>query len=213
LFTLRQLAAFKAVILRQRQGDGEVVEAVRVEVLRDPLVETAEVCVCRFHVLRALVRRLRQAQVHDGRIWRLVGRLFRTRDTRTVRRRVATLQQRLEEVGAGAIGDRLQAKLPQVMGAVGSTWRPSTANAAEGVFRGVDRVSRLKGPLGDEHSALTHVALFRLGVLLQIGANGQACPLERAGVQVATIPLYHLLNRPNVLRLRERMAAPYAQAA
>jgi transposase-like protein len=173
----------------------------------------AEHLLCRFHLLRALFRRLRQAQVHESRIWRLVGRLFRTRDKRTVRRRVTTLQQRLEEVGAGAIGERLQAKLPQVIGAVGSTWRPSTTNAAEGFFRGVDRFYRLKGPLCDEASALTHVHLFRLGYLFQMGARGQACPLERAGVNVATLPLYHLLNRPDVVRLRERMAAQYRQAA
>jgi hypothetical protein len=35
---------FKAVILRQRQVDEVVVEAVQVEIMRDPLVETAEVC-------------------------------------------------------------------------------------------------------------------------------------------------------------------------
>jgi transposase-like protein len=173
----------------------------------------AEHLLCRFHVLRALSRRLRQAQVRDGRTWRLVGQLFRTRDKRTVRRRVATLQQLLEAVGAGAVGERLQAKLPQVIGAVGSTWRPSTANAAEGVFRVVDRVSRLKGPFCDEDSALKHVHLFRLGYGFQIGANGQACPLERAGVAVQQVPLYHLLNRPNVVRLRERMVAQYQQAA
>jgi transposase-like protein len=173
----------------------------------------AEHLLCRFHVVRALYRRLRQARVRDGRIWRRVGRLFRTRDKRTVRRRVATLQGLLEAVGAGAVGDRLQTKLPQVIGAVGSTWRPSTANAAEGVFRVFDRFYRLKGPFCDVDSALKHIHLFRLGVLLQIGANGQACPLERAGVDVATLPLYHLLNRPNVVRLRERMATQYQQAA
>jgi transposase-like protein len=173
----------------------------------------AEHLVCRFHLLRSLARRLRQAQVHDRRVWQLVGRLFRTRDKRTVRRRVTTLRSRLTELGAGAVGDRLAATLPQVIGAVGSTWRPSTANAAEGLLRGGDRFYRLKGPFCDAASALTHVHLFRLGYLFQIGAHGQACPLERAGVAVQQVPLYHLLNRPDVVRLRERMAAQYQQAA
>jgi hypothetical protein len=77
----------------------------------------------------------------------------------------------------------------------------------------LDRFSRVKGPLCDAVSALNHVQRFRVGSLLQRGAHGQACPLERAGVAVQQFPLDHLLTRPEVVRLRERMAAQYQQAA
>ena len=113
-------------------------------------------------------------------------------------------------------------KLPQVLSAVGSTpacalhadrWRPSTTNAAERFFGVFDRFYLVKGPFCDLASAQKHLQLFVLWYLLRVGARGQACVLERAGGKVEAIPLYHLLNRPKVRILRERMAQEYRQAA
>ena len=97
--------------------------------------------------------------------------------------------------------------------AVGSTWRPSTANGVERFFGAFDRFYLVKGPFCDLASANKHLQLFVLWYLLRVGARGQACPLERAGGKVEAIPLYHLLNRPKVRLLRERMAQQYRQAA
>ena len=173
----------------------------------------AEHLLCRFHVLRSLFRRLRQAGVWESKVWKLAGKLFRTRDKRTVRRRVARLCGLVERLGKGEVVSGLLEKLSQVLPAVGSTWRPSTANGVERFFGVFDRFYRVKGPFCDLASAQKHLQLFVLWYVLRVGAKGQACVLERAGGKVDALPLYHLLNRPKVRMLRERMAQAYRQAA
>ncbi|MCI0528629.1 MAG: hypothetical protein L0Y56_14415 [Nitrospira sp.] len=143
----------------------------------------------------------------------LAKKLFKTKDKRTVVRRVLKLQGLLQELGPGSVGARLVAKLPLVLPAVGSTWRPTTSNVAESFFSAFDRFYRMKGSFQDEVSARKHVSLFRLYSILKLQAEGQACVLEKAGRSVREIPFYHLVNRPNVLKLRERMAESYPMAA
>ena len=173
----------------------------------------AEHLLCRFHMLRSLFRRLRKAGVWESEVWKRVGKLFATRDKRTVRRRVARLCEVLEGLGKGEVMSGLLLKLSQVLPAVGSTWRPSTANGVERFFGAFDRFYLVKGPFCDLASAQKHLQLFVLWYVLRVGAKGQACPLERAGGDVEAIPLYHLLNRPKIRMLRERMAQAYRQAA
>lgn len=173
----------------------------------------AEHLLCRFHLIRSVFRRLRKAGVWKEEVWQLVGQLFRTPDKRTVRRRVEKLCGVVDSLGVGDVVSGLVRKLPQVIGAVGSTWRPSTSNAVEGFFRAFDRFYRIKGPFCDVESAQKHVQLFVLWYAFSLGASGQACPLEKAGGVVADIPFYHLINRPNVLLLRDRMAPHYRLAA
>lgn len=173
----------------------------------------AQHLLCRFHVLKAFYRRLRQAGVWDEKVWPLARKVFQSSDKRTVMRRVARLGLLLEGVGAGEVLARFLSKLPRVLPAVGSTWRPSTANGVERFFGALDRFYRIKGPFGDVQSAHKHVGLFMLCYVLEMGAQGQACPLEKAGVDVGKLPLYHLLNRPHVGVLHQRMAPVYRQAA
>jgi transposase-like protein len=173
----------------------------------------AEHLLCRFHLIRSVFRRLRRAGVWEGEVWKGVGKLFQTRDKRTVRRRVARLVHLVEGLGKGKVVSGLVAKLPQVIGAIGSTWRSSTANGVERFFGAFDRFYRVKGPFCDQASAEKHLQLFVVWYLLRVGAKGQACPLQRAGGQVDALPLYHLLNRPKVHLLRERMAQQYRQVA
>jgi hypothetical protein len=45
------------------------------------------------------------------------------------------------------------------------------------------------------------------------GARRGRCPLQVAGYEVDTIPLFHLLNRPNPARLCQGIAAGYDLAA
>ncbi len=146
-------------------------------------------------------------------VWALVGKLFHTGDKRTVRRRVEKLCGSVRGLGVDHVVSGLVGKLPQVIGAVGSTWRPSTSNSAEGFFRALDRFYRVKGPFCDEASAQKHIRLFVLWHIFSVGASGQACPLEKAKGAVGKIPLYHLINRPNVLMLRKQMAHTYRIAA
>jgi hypothetical protein len=103
--------------------------------------------------------------------------------------------------------------------AVGSTWRPTTSNAAERFLGAFDRFYRSKEPFQSVTSAHKHVALFMLGYVFEtFSAEAAAqrqgrCPLQLAGYEVGAIPLFHLLNRPNLSRLRQAIAASYDLAA
>jgi len=182
----------------------------------------AQHLLCRFHALRAALRRLRQ-QVPSGNARRRwadkLKALFRTPSKRTVQRRLDTLQSEAHGSPAQAVVTRLLAKLPQLLPAVGSTWRPTTSNAAERFLGAFDRFYRAKGPFQNPASAQKHVDLFMFGYVFEtFSAEAAAerqgrCPLQVAGYDVEAIPLFHVLNRPNPSRLRHAIAAGYALAA
>jgi transposase-like protein len=186
------------------------------------VVPHAQHLLCRFHALRAAFRRLRQhvpgAQARKAWAAKL-KRLFHTPSKRTVRRRLATLQAETHGSPAQAVIGRLHAKLPQLLPAVGSTWRPTTSNAAERFLGAFDRFYRCKGPFQSVASAQKHVALFMLGDVFEtFSAEATAerqgrCLLQVAGYEVGSMPLFHVLNRPAPSRLRQAIAAGYDLAA
>jgi transposase-like protein len=183
---------------------------------------TAQHLLCRFHALRAAFRRLRQ-QVPSGnarRRWADKRKaLFRTSSKRTVQRRLAMLHSEAQDSPAQAVVPRFLATLPQLLPAVGSTWRPTTSNAAERFLGAFDRFYRAKGPLQNPASAQKHVDLFLLGDVFEtFSAEAAAerqgrCPLQVAGYDVEAVPLFHVLNRPNSSRWRHAIAAGYDLAA
>ena len=182
----------------------------------------AQHLLCRFHALRAAFRRLR-LHVPGGTVRRLwadkLKALFRTPSKRTVQRRLDTLQAQAQDSPAQAVVPRLLATVPQLLPAGGSTWRPTTSNAAERFLGAFDRFYRLKGPFQNVASAQKHVALCMLGSVFEtFSAEAAAerqgrCPLQLAGCEVGAIPLFHVLNRPNPSRLRHVIAAGYDLAA
>lgn len=182
----------------------------------------AQHLLCRFHALRAVFRRLRQTVSAWHVRTQVAARLrplFHTADKRPVRRRRPKLHAAGADGPAEPVINRLATKLPTLLPAVGSTFRPATINAAERFVGAFERFYRLKGPVQNQASAEKHVALFLLGYVCEtLSAEAHPerqglCPLPRAGYQVAHIPLFHLLNRPNMSRLRHRIAYHYAQAA
>ncbi|MBU1379700.1 DDE-type integrase/transposase/recombinase [Myxococcota bacterium] len=172
----------------------------------------AEHLLCRFHVICSIFRRLKKARIFHANIYTAVGKLFKTHYKRTVKKRIENLRKLLAPRDVKQVMGGLDIKLPQVIKAVGSTWRPSTSNAVEGFFSKFDRFYRLKGPFVDQASAQKHLQLFLLGYILTIGAKGQPCPLEKAGGNVMQLPLYHMLNRPNILALKEKIAKQWQAA-
>jgi transposase-like protein len=182
----------------------------------------AQHLLCRFHALHAAFRRLRK-QVTD---WKERQRwvtplktLFHTPSKRTVRRRMDKLQTQAKGTPAEGVITRLVAKLPKLLPAVGSTCRPSTSNAAERFLGAFDRFYQAKGPFQSRASAEKHLALFLLGYVFETysveasAVHQGRCPLQVAGYSVKTIPLFHLLNRPNLAPLRKRLVEGYAHAA
>ena len=182
----------------------------------------AQHLLCRFHALRAAFRRLRKQVTHWKERQRWVTplkTLFHTASKRTVQRRMDKLQGQAQGTPAEGVITRLAAKLPKLLPAVGSTFRPSTSNAAERFLGAFDRFYQAKGPFQSQASAEKHLALFLLGYVFETYSAEAAqqrqgyCPLQLAGYSVASIPLFHLLNRPNLAPLRRRLAEGYANAA
>lgn len=173
----------------------------------------AEHLLCRVHVLRSIFRRMKKSYIFGTEIFKAICNLFKTDYKRTVDRRIEKAKGLLEPHQVEAVLGGLFAKKSQVIKAVGSSWRPSTSNSVERFFGQFDRFYRLKGPFPDEKSAQKHLKLFMLGYLFSIGHNGQACPLEKASQNVASIPFYHLLNKPNIIALKERIAEQYKGTA
>jgi transposase-like protein len=165
---------------------------------------------CRFHLIRSVFRRMKKIKFFDTESCKQLCNLFHSNDPRTVRRRVATLKEKLAALNKGWVLEGLLAKLEQVMPAVSNPTRwPSTSNAAEWFFRDYDRFYRLKGPFQHEKSAHKLTGLFVSGYVFRMGLDGQACPLERAQTDVSLIPFYHLLNRPKLSKLQELIAEQY----
>jgi transposase-like protein len=182
----------------------------------------AEHLLCRFHAIKAAFRRLKKAIPNwKGRKeWaEKIKKLFHTPSKRTVKRRLARHQAQAEGTPAAGVFTRFAAKLPQLLPAVGSTFRPSTTNAAERFLGAFDRFYQLKGPFQNEASAQKHIRLFMLGYVFHaLSSQAQAekqglCPLQLAGYRVSHIPFFHMFNRPDVTLLQKRMADQYAQVA
>jgi hypothetical protein len=182
----------------------------------------AQHLLCRLHALRAAFRRLR-VHVPSGtarRVWADTRKaLCRTPSKRTGQRRMPTLQAEAQDSPAPAVVTRLLAKLPQLLPAGGSTWRPTTSHAAERFLGAFARFYRCKGPFQNVASAHKHVALFMLGSVFETFAAEAAaerqgrCPLQLAGYEVGPIPIFPRLNRPHPSRLRQAIAAGYDMAA
>jgi len=182
----------------------------------------AQHLLCRFHALRAAYRRLRQtlADGSERRLWaRKLRQGFHTTDKRTVRRRLKTLQKQAADTPVGGVLTRLADNLPQLLPAVGSTFRPATSNAVEHFFAAFERFYRRKGPFQNRASAEKQLALFLLGYVFSVrsaeaqDAHQGLCPLQQAGYRVGQVPLFHLLNRPHLGLLRDRIAQRFAEAA
>ena len=182
----------------------------------------AQHLLCRFHALQAAFRRLKAVLTAGAgrRLWASqLGRLFHTTDRRTVRRRLEKLRQQAQGTPVAVVIARLIGKLPQLLPAVGSTYRPTTSNAVEHFFAAFARFSRLKGPFQTEASAQKHLDLFLLGYVFRVRsaealeAHQGRCPLQQAGYRVAQMPLFHLINRPPLGLLQACIAQRFADAA
>lgn len=177
---------------------------------------------CRFHALKAAFRRLKGAGLSfkEQTAWgKKMAELFHTRDKRTVKRRLSKLEQNAQGTPVEGVIGRLLEKLPRLLPAIGSSFRPSTANAAEQFFSAFDRFYRSKGPFQSKESAEKHIGLFLIGYVFQvrsqeaIAAHQGKCPLQQAGYKVAHLPFFHLINRPRLRLLQDGIAKMFAPAA
>jgi transposase-like protein len=182
----------------------------------------AEHLLCRFHALQAAFRRLKKT-TRDWNVRKVWGEkiktLFHTPSKRTVKRRLEKLEMEAENTPAQGVIARLVTKLPKLLPAIGSTFRPSTQNAAERFLGAFQRFYRLKGPFQSQASAQKHIQLFMLGYVFHAlssqakAENRGLCPLQLSGYHVGHIPFFHMINRPDVGLLQNHIAHRYEQVA
>ena len=123
-------------------------------------------------------------------------KVLQTRDKRTVRRRLARLRARASEWGITPWVSRVEEKLPQLIGSVGSARLPSTTNAVERFFRAFQRFYRTRGGFHSVLSAKRELLLFFVVyVFTQHATTGQA-PIEVIVPEARRMPLYRLINDP-----------------
>ena len=145
--------------------------------------------------------------------------VFCSNHKRTVRCRLRKLQQQASDTPVVGVIARLSDKLPRLLPAVGSTFRPATRNAVEYFFAAFERFYRRKGPFQSKASANKHLALFRLGYGFSVRSAEakheyhSLCSLQWAGYRVAQVPLLHLLNRPHLSLLQDRIVQTFAEVA
>jgi hypothetical protein len=122
--------------------------------------------------------------------------VLQTRDKRTVRRRLARLRARASELGLIPWVSRVDEKLPQLIGSVGSARLPSTTNAIERFFRAFERFYKTRKGFHSILSAKRELVLFLVVyVFTQHATTGQA-PIEVILPEARRMPLYRLINDP-----------------
>jgi transposase-like protein len=123
-------------------------------------------------------------------------RLLQTHDKRTVRRRLARLKERAAAWGITSWVSTVEAKLPQLIGSVGSVRLPSTSNAVERFFRAFQRFYATRRGFHSVLSATRELLLFLVIYLFtQRATDGQA-PIEVIVPEARRMPLYRLMNDP-----------------
>jgi hypothetical protein len=131
--------------------------------------------------------------------------VLQTRDTRTVRRRLARLQEQATALGMTPWVSRVEAKLPGLICTVGSVRLPSTTKAIERFFRAFQRCYVTRGGFHSALSANRELLLFVIVyVFTQQTTTGQA-PSEVIVPEARRMPLYRLINDP-CRALQERKA-------
>ena len=163
------------------------------------LVPGAQHVWCRFHHQQGVTHWLKAHFKTDAEInlrKPMMKKVLQTPDKRTVRRRLARLRARASELGITPWVRRVEAKLPGLIGSVGSVRLPSTTNAIERFFRAFQRFYATRGGFHSVLSAKRELLLFLVVyVFTQHATTGQA-PIEVIMPEARRMPLYRLINDP-----------------
>ncbi|MGH8056914.1 MAG: DDE-type integrase/transposase/recombinase [Candidatus Entotheonellia bacterium] len=163
------------------------------------LLPAAKHVLCRFHHQQGVTHWLKQHFATDAEIDArkpMMKKVLQTRDKRTVRRRLARLRARASELGLIPWVSRVDEKLPQLIGSVGSARLPSTTNAIERFFRAFERFYKTRKGFHSILSAKRGLVLFLVVyVFTQHATTGQA-PIEVILPEARRMPLYRLINDP-----------------
>jgi transposase-like protein len=180
------------------------------------LLPAAKHRLCRFHHQQGVTHWLKQHFATAAEIEArkpVMKRLLQTRDQRTVRRRFARLKARAAELGMMPWVTGVEAKLPQLIGTVGSRRMPATTKAIERCFRAFERFYNTRQGFHSVLSATRERLLFLVVyVFTQRASTGQA-PIEVILPEARRMPLYRLINDPFRALQERRNVKPEAKMA
>jgi transposase-like protein len=163
------------------------------------LVPGAKHVLCRFHHQQGVTHWLQQHFATEAEINArkpVMKQLLQTHDKRTVRRRLARLQEQAPALGIMPWVNRVEVKLPELICSVGSARLPSTTNAIERFFRVFERFYKTRRGFHSVPSAKRELLLFLVVYLFtQRASTGQA-PIEVIVPEARRMPLYRLINDP-----------------
>ena len=180
------------------------------------LVPAAKHVLCRFHHQQGVTHWLKQHFATEAEVDArkpVMKRVLQTRDKRTVRRRLARLRARAPELGITAWVAGMEAKLPRLIGSVGSICLPSTTNAIERFFRAFERFYKTRQGFHSVLSAKRELLLFLVVYVFTQHATTGHAPIEAIVPEARRMPLYRLINDPfRALQERESVKAPATMA-
>jgi len=162
------------------------------------MVEGAEHTLCRFHHQQSVTRFLKKNFEEEGDIKKrkpLMKKVLQTKDKRTVKRRMAKLEEKAESLGIVRWVTNTLKKLPSLLCSVGSSKIPSTSNTIERFFRSFNRFYKTRGGFHSVKSAKKELLLFLVVYLFTQRETGQA-PIEKIMPEAREMPLYKLINDP-----------------
>jgi transposase-like protein len=154
---------------------------------------------CRFHHQQGVTHWLQQhfktkAEINLRKP--LMKKVLQTRDKRTVRRRLARLRERATDLGLTPWVNRVDEKLPGLIGSIGSVRLPATTNAIERFFRAFQRFYATRSGFHSVLSAKRELLLFLLVYVFTQHATTGHAPIEVIMPEARRMPLYRLINDP-----------------
>jgi hypothetical protein len=163
---------------------------------------------CRFHHQQGVTPWLKQHFTTEAEINTrkpAMKRVLQTHDKRTVRRRLTWLKARATEWGITPWVTGVEAKLPQLIGSVGSIRVPSTTTALERFFRAFERFDKTRKGFHSVLRAKRELLLFLVVYGFTQRASTGKAPSEVMLPEARRIPLYRLINDP--FRARQERGA------
>src|SRR5262249_55457952 len=163
------------------------------------LVQGAKHVLCRFHHQQRVTQWLKQHFTTEEEIntrKKVMKHVFQTHDKRTVRRRLARLQEQAPTLGILPWVSGVEEKLPQLICSVGSRRLPATTNAIERFFRAFQRFYCTRGGFHSVLSAKRELLLFLVVYVFTQHATAGQAPIETILPEARRMPLYRLINDP-----------------
>jgi len=154
---------------------------------------------CRFHHQQGVTTWLKKHLSDSPQLAFLktqMKRVLKTRDKRTVRRRLQKLEAHAQEWGISGWVEQTQSRLSQLLPAVGSRILPRTTNTIERFFGKFNRFYKVRRGFHSKETALQQLALFTIGYLFSKRAKDGIAPIEAIWPEAAQTPLYQILNDP-----------------